>query len=135
TGSVGAVSCTIHRRAPPRPPRQDPATGGLTGRSVWTSGAVPLDLGSPLGTTPCTIEVDSIAQPRAPATPSAFPAPDEESRLGWASVRHVPWGVCAGNRAPVQGLTKYHGRSGKRRKYDNPSIPVSRGDRLGFGSS
>src|ERR1039458_6954891 len=43
TGSVGAGSCTIHWRAPPRPPRQDPATGGLTGRSVWTGGAVPLD--------------------------------------------------------------------------------------------
>src|ERR1035441_1279401 len=42
--------------------------------------------------TPCTIEVDSIAQPRAPATPSAFPAPDEESRLGWASVRLRPVG-------------------------------------------
>src|ERR1039458_5983124 len=43
--SVGAVSCTVHRRAPPRPPRQDPATGWLTGRSVWTGGAVPLDRG------------------------------------------------------------------------------------------
>src|ERR1017187_7373668 len=100
-------------------------------------GMLPRGWGGPPGPrgTPCTIEVDSVAQPRAPRTPSAFPAPDGEPRLGGESVRHVPWGVCAGEPSASTGIDEASRQVGQRRKYDNPSIQVSRGNRLGFGSS
>jgi hypothetical protein len=64
-----------------------------------------------------------------------YQAPDEELRLGGESVRHVPWGVCAGEPSASTGIDEASRQVGQRRKYDNPSIQVSRGNRLGFGSS
>src|ERR1035437_7414251 len=54
-------------------------------------------------------------------------------RYSW-SFRRFSDGSFLGASAAWDG-TKHHGRSGKGGSYDNPSIQVSRGNRLGFGSS